>query len=412
MTARKRSGLDKTEYPTGSGIYIKEIINQTDGNVYNGSFQVIVPAKVTGAERKRSQFKTKKEAKDFALEQYNGSKNEGHEFFRITDTERRQFAYVLPQLRDAGISIEEAVNHALKTLKPQGGDRSIDQIVDELIESKRIRYERKDLRERSYRDFRHRSTAFADEFRGAMATEFQMTGHAEIKQWLIEMEVEPRTTKNYLSVVSEVLKYALQKRYMIYNPLDALTDTERKELCGSENTKEPSILTPAEAEKLITTAAETNDELGLLGAVTLALFCGIRTEEVKQLQWEAVKAEEGFVTIGSDIAKKRRIRNVTLSENAKQWLKLAAKETGPVTNNNHYNHYQKRFRKLRMKAGFETWPANAMRHSFGSYHYALHEDAMWTSRELGHKGNDTVLFDYYRALTTKKQGERYFSIAP
>ena len=64
-----------------------------------------------------------------------------------------------------------------------------------------------------------------------------------------------------------------------------------------------------------------------------------------------------------------------------------------------------------MKAGFETWNANAMRHSFGSYHYALHEDSMWTSKELGHKANDDVLFEFYRALTTKAQGEKYFSIS-
>jgi hypothetical protein len=53
-----------------------------------------------------------------------------------------------------------------------------------------------------------------------------------------------------------------------------------------------------------------------------------------------------------------------------------------------------------------------MRHSFGSYHYALHGNPLETSRQLGHKSNDQVLFDHYRALATKEQGEAFFSIVP
>jgi hypothetical protein len=74
--------------------------------------------------------------------------------------------------------------------------------------------------------------------------------------------------------------------------------------------------------------------------------------------------------------------------------------------------------EVRMKAGFKnkkgksTWPINGMRHSFGTYHYALHGDATKTAKELGHKEGDQVLFDHYRALATKAQGEAYFGILP
>jgi len=53
-----------------------------------------------------------------------------------------------------------------------------------------------------------------------------------------------------------------------------------------------------------------------------------------------------------------------------------------------------------------------MRHSCGSYHYALHGNPLKTARLLGHKANDQVLFDHYRALVTKEQGERYFALYP
>ena len=53
-----------------------------------------------------------------------------------------------------------------------------------------------------------------------------------------------------------------------------------------------------------------------------------------------------------------------------------------------------------------------MRHSFGSYHYALHGNPLETSRLLGHKASDQVLFDHYRALASKADAVAYFAITP
>jgi hypothetical protein len=53
-----------------------------------------------------------------------------------------------------------------------------------------------------------------------------------------------------------------------------------------------------------------------------------------------------------------------------------------------------------------------MRHSFGSYHFAAHANSMETSRQLGHRSSDHVLFDHYRALARKEDGEAFFNILP
>ncbi len=54
-----------------------------------------------------------------------------------------------------------------------------------------------------------------------------------------------------------------------------------------------------------------------------------------------------------------------------------------------------------------------MRHSFGSYHYALHEDSIKTANLLGHKAGDDVLFTSYRALVPDREVARaYFEIYP
>lgn len=422
MTARNSTKGRKWEFPAKSNIWIREFAYTKKDNekeyLYS-AYQVTVPAKVTGTVRKRSQFKSKEEAQEWASSQHKGRKKQGELFFEATDLERREFSHILPKLREAGISLTEAADFAIKRLRPEGGDRMIEEVTNELLQLKQSRFNRGDLRENSLRDYRLRSGRFAEAFEG---TQIKAIGIEEIAEWLRGLELAPRTTKNFLSVISEVFTYALQKKYVVASPIDELSDHERKELCGNEEAKEPNILTVSESKRLLAAALEFQ-ELQLLPSVILGLFCGIRTEEIKRLDWANVKTNgDATITITGDIAKKRRIRHVEIPTNAMAWLSTCKKESGPIAPSKNWNEYQNRFRRLLRLAEFgeltengkwkSNWNANAMRHSFGSYHFALHKDSLETSRQLGHKASDTVLFDHYRALATKEQGEAFFSIVP
>lgn len=386
-------------------------MNSHDGEAFGGAYLVTIPSKLTGRLRERRQFKNREAAEKWADDTLTGCRKQGEDFFSLSDDERREVSVVLPMLREHGISLDEAIRFAVKHLRPEGRTKTVVDVVAELSASKEQRHLRGDLRERSYRDFRLRANRFAESFQDRVAA--NVSG-SDIKAWLVSLKLGVRSNQNYLSVIGEVFKLATQRRYVAFSPLDELTDIDRKELCGRKDEgKEPSILTPSEAERLLS-AALTHPELEMLGAVTLALFCGLRTEEIKRLDWDAVKLAElpAVVTIGSKIAKKRRIRHVEIAPNALQWLTLVPNRTGAVSSNQHFNDHQKRFKKLLKLAGFKTWEANAMRHSFGSYHYALQGNALDTARLLGHKASDQVLFDHYRALATRAHAEAYFSIQP
>lgn len=421
MAAKANGALRAWEYPRGSGIRIREQINVHGGEAYGASYQVTVPAKLSGTVRERKQFPSKERAEQWACEQLRGFKAQGEGFFEATQAERNEFAHCLPKLREHGISLTEAVEFAIERLRPAGGERTVAQIVAEAVESKRIRFERGDLRERSYRDFENRARAFAEAL-GEQPVKL-LTGEV-VKAWLLELGLSPRTVKNYLAVATEVLLYGVQRRYLARSPIDDLTHADRKELAGYQGqTREPSILTPDRAERLILTA-HAHPDLELLGAVTLGLFCGIRVEELKRLDWGQVRLddEQPVVTIGAAIAKKRRIRHVDIPENAQAWLSRCGPRVGPLAPHRNHTDYERRFRKLLRLAGFgegneagkwhSTWETNAMRHSFGTYHYALHRDSRETARLLGHQANDEVLFAHYRALATKQAAERFFGIQP
>jgi hypothetical protein len=59
MAPKPKTALKSWEYPKNSGIWIKEILNSHSGGTFNGAYQVVVPAKLTGRLRERKQFKTR-----------------------------------------------------------------------------------------------------------------------------------------------------------------------------------------------------------------------------------------------------------------------------------------------------------------------------------------------------------------
>lgn len=409
-------------HPKDSGIRIREKINTSGKDAFGISYAVTIPSKISGKGRIRKQFDEKPKAEAWALGQWNGLQDQGKVYFEATSAERNEFADVLPLLREKGISLREAVEFALPRLRPDGGDKTIAEIVAELRKSKAVMLKKGTLRDHSERAFRVLSERVVEEFGDIRARDLTLD---EVRVWLDAIDLAPRTIKNYLNNLSEILRYAVARQYTADNVLDRLTDGDRKEIYGNDDDKEPEILEPLEAERLLNAALE-NPKLDLLGAITLGLFCGLRTEELKKIQWKDVRLDEKFVTVSSSVAKKRRIRNVTLCPTAIKWLTCCKDRTGQLTRSSSFSDYHKRFYKLLKHAKFTekykdeegkdkerfVWKKNSMRHSFGTYHFALHGDSIKTSNELGHRQGDNVLFEHYRALATKKQAEAYFGIVP
>jgi integrase len=98
---------------------------------------------------------------------------------------------------------------------------------------------------------------------------------------------------------------------------------------------------------------------------TLAMFAGIRPEELEKITWKSVNLQSGFVTIDSAASKVRRRRIVHLEPNAIQWMHLAEScdsrlPIGRMTRRR-YLDYAERW------LGFEGWPQDCLRHTCASY---------------------------------------------
>jgi len=261
MAARGDNGLKTWEYPKKSGIRIREIINSTSGYTYEGSYLVTIPAKLTGADVKKRQFKNKAQAEEWAETAYSGSLAEGRDHFSLSSTERREVATNIPILREHGITLTEAVQLAVKRLKPKGGQKTLEDVIYELMASKELRLKKGSLRFHSVKDFRSKSSKINKIFGNE---EINMIECSKIKEWLAGMELQPRTIKNHLDVMSEIFIFAKQRKYIALSPLDDLTDVDRKELYDvTGDIKEPSILSIDDAEILIRATVE-HPELDLI----------------------------------------------------------------------------------------------------------------------------------------------------
>ena len=377
------------EYPAGSGIHISKKQNRCLKSSYGFSYLVEVPGRLTGRGRVRRQFKSIAQAAGFAQLTVEGQKKMGQMFHQLS----------YRRLLEIGLE-------ASTDSKEQGKKtKHLAEVAGELVAIKSQLYKNRTIRQRTYKSFAIQMHLIVRQF-GKHKIDCIST--SSITSWLELMQRSQRTKQNYLNALKELMKFAVARGYTENSPTDAITPNELKQILGRKKESEPSILTVIDAKKLLL-CAQKNSQLGLLASVTLGLFCGLRTEEIKRLDWSSVQLERRILTASPSVAKKRRIRTVTIPENAAILLKQISKDKGPVAPNNYSSQFQKNFYKLIQSSGLH-WKTNAMRHSFGSYHYALLGDSVATSREMGHKNGDDILFSYYRALVSSEDAIQYFNI--
>ena len=140
----------------------------------------------------------------------------------------------------------------------------------------------------------------------------------------------------------------------------------------------------------------------------LGLFAGLRTAELFRLDWQSIDLKRHTIEIASDVSKTREHRYVKIAPNLRAWLSPYKRANGPVTAPAWRWHRN----AAREAAGLVKWPDNGMRHSFGSYHFALSNNAPVTAAEMGHRGSTGMLFGHYRRLVTQTEATAYWNIRP
>jgi integrase len=344
------------------------------------SYLVTIPSVYCVGGRIRKQFKHTEAAKLYASVTFEGIRRVGISFTEIFGED---FGRVLSVLGEAS-------------------KKTLGELCGELANRKSQMLERGHIRSVTERTFRGSCDRIKREIGSVRLRDITVRF---VTNWIINFSGSTRTKRNYLNTLSEILNYGVFCEYIKENPIKRLPVSERSRICGPQSEKGIAILKVSEAKRLMTVAKQRK-ELGMVNAVCLGLFCGIRTEELRKLSWSNVCLENKVIEITSDIAKKRSIRYVSIPKNALSWLEQG---TGNIVETRYNSHLNNKLSRLVELSGL-NWERNMMRHSFASYHYALHGDSISTSRELGHRQGDTVLFSHYRNIVKQSDAQEYFNI--
>jgi integrase len=216
--------------------------------------------------------------------------------------------------------------------------------------------------------------------------------HQFIEKALAGLSVGPRTARGYFLDLRTVLNFAVRRGLIARNPA-ALLDVP------SAPPTPPRIHSPEE------TAAALNSALALhpqfCRRLAIRYFCGLRAAEAFRLDESEIRLDERLIEVPATKSKTRRRRIVEMPTNLLAWLE--ATESGQVGRTSGLAA------RVACNAGIQ-WPQNVTRHSWCSYHLALHQNAARTALEAGHTEN--VLFANYREVVCKSAAVEFFKIMP
>jgi len=169
----------------------------------------------------------------------------------------------------------------------------------------------------------------------------------------------------------------------------------------------PECMPWRDVQKIMAAAVE--HEPSMVPALAVGFFAGLRTNELRQLDWKDIDIEARRITVIPAVAKKRRARHVQIEDNLAAWLLPYRQPSGAIAPDG--EKWRSRLDALREKAGV-TWTKNTMRHSYASHHLVKRGDAAKTALQLGHHRDTSMLFDHYRALVRAEDAASYFDIKP
>lgn len=243
-----------------------------------------------------------------------------------------------------------------------------------------------------------------------------------VEDWLRASGWGPKTRNNYLGDVRAFFAWAMRAGLCSMNPAVEIAKARLAD-------EEIGTLTVQQCEVLLRGALKRPE---MMGFVVLGLFGGLRPAEIQRLTWDAVDLEEGTVIVAGSQAKTRRRRVVDLCDNARAWLRCAQNDETRMRNEGKMicgKFWDARWRMFRRAMGWAVgtgekgiaepkvravhglWPHNALRHTYASMHYAMHQDEAKLQAQMGHE-SASMLHRHYRALKTRKEAEMFWGLRP
>jgi len=292
------------------------------------------------------------------------------------------------RLKPYGKTLADATDHYLAHLAAVSRTCSVSELVAQFNAAK----QQDGASERYLKDLRNRLDTFAVDFGALKVGEILPS---QIDDWLRGLKVAAQTRNNFRTVLRTLFEFAVVRGYA---PDNAVAKTAKAKVVRGA----PEIFTPAQMQTILEKAPRDFVPYLAIGA-----FAGLRSAEIERLDWSEIDLAQKLIHIKAEKSKSAQRRLVTISDNLAAWLASHSRKSGPVAD-------PERVRVARDKtceAAEIEWPANALRHSFASYHLAHFKNAAATAAELGHS-SPTMLYKHYREVVRPDAAAKWWQVVP
>jgi integrase len=381
-----KSGVARVKQIPGANFYKEQIGQSTYWRVRLGK-------KFTGDKAIVRRFAGYSKALEWVEGLAEEKEKHGSEVFALTHDQLTEARATFDRLAEYNVSLTAVVDHWIKFQAPLEVQKTFSELEEEFITS------RKNIgcKQSTLTQYRSYMKVICEEFG---ATKAAVVVQPDLEDWLSESDWAPRTRKNYLVTLMTFFEWARDRGYIVRNPVERIP----KPILDD---RPPGVLAPAQAARLLKTAAEHDWEL--LPMVAIQLFAGLRRSEVCALEWSEVDVSEKHLEVKGIKSKTRQRRLVTIQKPLVEFLRNRHVDSGHLWSLS-IDHYGERLSRIAEKAEIRPWPHNALRHSFGSYFYALTKNENAVAAEMG--SSPQMVFRHYRALVKPADCAAFWAIRP
>ena len=242
---------------------------------------------------------------------------------------------------------------------------------------------------------------FADTFNGYAVCDITKPDLDSFFTSKLLSEFTSKTRNHHRGALKQFLDWAVRKDYLHKDHRLLETDSLRPEKNASGETE---FYSPKEFKTLL---GASDDRLQTL--IVIGGLAGLRTAELLRLDWADVWRVPGHIEVTAGKSKTRQRRLVKTVPSLAAWLKPYHRITTGMVWGLGENKFQDDFLKLCVQAKLKR-KTNGLRHSFCSYHFALHGNENLTAQQAGN--SPAMIHAHYKGLATKKEAQAYFGIKP
>ena len=272
---------------------------------------------------------------------------------------------------------------------------TVQQAVDEYMEKTKAR-----IAADTYKHYKHYMDKFAVVFGKRKIASVK---RLDMINYLSGWSDKPQSWLNVQRCLSKFFNECIKYGYCSINPTSNL-DAPR-------NTKTPmrEFVTPEDCEKVMRLAEQTNTALTIY--LALGFFGGLRPSESVRMQAKHLNMKTEYIYITAEISKTHSFKERTfkMTPTLVAWLKRYYKNGTKPVDLDESCRIDERIETIFKNAGVHKGK-DILRHSFGTYQFALTGNSAKTAQMMGHA--EAVGNKHYRGRVTKEEAVTYFNILP